>query len=121
MQHRTWLFRIDDILDALSAIKTYVADMSYNKFTADRKTVDAVVRNLIIIGEAAVHIPDEVCQSHRNIPWQEMRAMRNFVVHEYFGVSDNILWDTIQIDLPPLEPLLREMRDKYSQGDQGHS
>jgi len=51
------------------------------------------------------------------MPWPDMRAMRNFVVHEYFGVSDKILWDTVQVDLPPLVPLLKEISDEYSKGE----
>ena len=117
MPLRNWLFRISDILDAVSAVETYVAGMTYEDFIADRKTVDAVVRNLIIIGEASVHIPEEICMAHAEIPWQDMRAMRNFVVHEYFGVSDRILWDTVQIDLPSLVPVLKEIAVKYSKGN----
>ncbi len=83
--------------------------MTFLDFTADRKIVDAVVRNLIIIGEAAARVPDEVCLNHPGIPWHEIRGMRNFVIDEYFGVSDRILWDTIQIDLPPLEGHLRNI------------
>jgi len=88
--------------------------MTYDDFLSHRKTVDAVIRNLIIIGEAAGHIPEEICQAHPTIPWNDMRAMRNFVVHEYFGVSDKILWDTIQINLPPLTELLRTLVKQYS-------
>ncbi len=117
MPLRNWLFRINDILDAVSAIETYVTGMTYENFIADRKTVDAVVRNLIIIGEATVHIPEEICTAHAEIPWKDMSAMRNFVVHEYFGVSDRILWDTVQIDLPPLVPVLKEIVMKYSKVD----
>lgn len=114
MQPRDWLFRINDILDAVAAVEAYVVGMTYKDFTSDRKTVDAVVRNLIIIGEAAARIPEEICQSHREIPWPDMRAMRNFVVHEYFGVSDKILWDTVQTDLPSLVPKLKEIVKIYS-------
>lgn len=120
MQHRgERLFRISDIQGAISAIEAYVKGMSYEDFIADRKTVDAVIRNLIIIGEAASHIPEEIFLSHPEVPWNDMRAMRNFVVHEYFGVSDKILWDTVQINLNPLVPFLKEIADKYSQGDEG--
>ena len=117
MPPRNWLFRINDILDAISAVRKYVAGITYEDFVKDRKTVDAVIRNLIIIGEAAVHIPEEICQTYHLIPWPDMRAMRNFVVHEYFGVSDKILWDTVQIDLPPLVPFLKEISDEYSKGE----
>ena len=114
MPPRNRIFRINDILDAISAIRNYVGGMTYEDFAADRKTVDAVIRNLIIIGEAAVHVPEEICGLRPEIPWPDMRTMRNFVVHEYFGVSDKILWDTVQVDLPPIVPLLKEISDKYS-------
>ncbi len=117
MPHRKWLFRINDILDAVSSVELYVTGITYEDFVADRKTVDAVVRNLIIIGEASVHIPGEICTANAEIPWQDMSAMRNFVVHEYFGVSDRILWDTVQIDLPPLVSLLKKIAVKYSKDD----
>jgi len=117
VQHRDWLFRITDILDAITAVEKYVKGMTYEDFIADRKTVDAVVRNLIIIGEAAAHVPEEICQLRREIPWTDMRAMRNFVVHEYFGVSDKILWDTAQADLSPLFPALKEVVTIYSKKD----
>ena len=119
MPRRDWLFRITDILEALSAVAQYVKGMSYEDFIADRKTVDAVIRNLIIIGEAAAHIPEEICQSNKEIPWPDMKALRNFVVHEYFGVSDKILWDTVQTDLPPLVPRLEQIAARdYSEGDE---
>ena len=86
---------------------------NFQDFVADRRTVDAVIRNLTVIGEAAAHIPDEVCAEHPDIPWTDMRAMRNFVVHEYFGVSDAILWDTVTRNLPPFhEPLERILKSK---------
>jgi uncharacterized protein with HEPN domain len=62
--------------------------MTYEAFTADRKTVDAVIRNLIVIGEAAGRVPDDVALVHPEIPWKDMRDMRNLVIHEYFGVSE---------------------------------
>jgi len=106
---RDWKIRLHDMLRAVEAVQHYTVGMTFEDFTADRKTVDAVVRNLIIIGEAAVRVPDEVCLNNPEIPWYEIRGMRNFVIHEYFGVSDRILWDTIQIDLPPLAELLRNI------------
>ncbi len=97
------------MIEAVEAIRNYTAGMNFEDFTADRKTVDAVVRNLIVIGEAAARVPDDVCLNHPAIPWYEVRGMRNFIVHEYFRVSDKILWDTIQIDLLPLEGILKEI------------
>lgn len=109
MPYRDWSFRITDIIDAVAVVQRYTSGMKFEDFAGDRKTVDAVIRNFIIIGEAACHIPEEVCQANPEIPWPDMRAMRNFVVHEYFGVNDKILWDTIQVDLPPIVPLLKSL------------
>jgi len=109
--HRDWRFRVQDILDAITAIRTYTEGMDLEKFAADRKTVDAVLRNLVVIGEAATHIPEDIGGRHPEMPWDDMRALRNFVVHEYFGVSDAIIWDTVQRNLPaliaPLQKILQ--------------
>ena len=89
--------------------------MEFKSFVEDRRTVDAVVRNLIIIGEAAVQIPEDICLKHPEIPWYEMRGMRNFVVHEYFRASDKVIWDTLQVDLPPLTALLMKTLEESSE------
>ena len=102
MPPKGWTFRLNDILKAAKAISQYTSGMNYAAFIKDRRTVDAVVRNFIVIGEAAARVPDEFCQSHPDIPWSEMRAMRNFVVHEYFNVSDRLLWNSVEIDIPQL-------------------
>jgi len=86
--------------------------MNYRSFIADRKTVDAVVRNLIIIGEAAAQIPEDICSKYLEVPWYEMRGMRNFVVHEYFKASDSVIWETVQVDLPPLPALLKKLLEE---------
>ena len=63
----------------------------------------------MIIGEAAVHVPEDICLRHPEVPWYDMRGMRNFVVHEYFRADDSIIWDTVQVDLPPLPDLLNKI------------
>jgi len=113
--HREWKFRIQDILDAIGAIKKYTRGMEFKTFTEDRRTVDAVVRNLIIIGEAAVQVPEDICLKSTEVPWYDMRGMRNFVVHEYFRASDVVIWDTVQVDLPPLQTLLKKILDENSE------
>ena len=72
-------------------------------------TIDAVVRNLEIIGEAANNIPEETTDKYPEIPWREMISMRNKVLHEYFGVDEEILWQTITNDLPPLKKQLKNL------------
>lgn len=108
MPSRNWRLRIRDILESVGAVQGYAAGMTFEEFARDRRTIDAVVRRFTIIGEAANHVPVEICSRHPEIPWADMRAMRNFVVHEYFGVDEETLWNTIQEDLPGIvEPLQR--------------
>jgi uncharacterized protein with HEPN domain len=72
---------VADILDAIAAIQQHTAGMDHNTFAADRKTVDAVIRNITVIGEAARCIPSEVGDCAPDVPWKDMRDMRNVVVH----------------------------------------
>lgn len=65
-----------------------------------------MIRNITIIGEAANHIPATIITAYPEIPWADMRDMRNVVVHGYFGINNKILWDTVQADLPPLVEVL---------------
>jgi uncharacterized protein with HEPN domain len=98
--------RVRDILDCIAKIGRYTNGMTFERFRTNEITIDTVVRNLEIIGEAARHIPPEVETRHPQIPWAVMRGMRNILIHEYFGVSLSILWQTIESNLPPLIPLL---------------
>ena len=102
MSVRNQQFRLEDIYDALVAIAEYINDMDYDAWAQDRRTVDAVIRNLEIIGEAASHVSEDIQKQHTDIPWSQMKAMRNILIHEYFGIDIDVLWQTIQEDLPPL-------------------
>jgi uncharacterized protein with HEPN domain len=106
---RSWELRISDIIEAIENALDYSAEMTLEQFIVDRKTIDAVVRNFIIIGEAASHLPEEIIERHIDLPWREMRDMRNIVVHEYFGVDYMIVWETLKKNLPPLLPLLKHL------------
>ena len=109
MPHRDWRERLDDILEAIERIRRYAEGLSFEQFTGDCRTVDAVIRNLTVIGEASRHIPDDIQALAPHIPWADMRGIRNVVVHEYFGVSLPILWETVQNDLLPLVEPLRKL------------
>lgn len=109
MPPRSWRVRIEDILESLDNIESYVAGLDFDGFHADRKTVDAVERNLEIIGEATANLPNEILDRWPEVPWHYMRGLRNLLIHEYFGIDVGILWQTIREDLPPLEPLLRKV------------
>ena len=103
MSSRKWRFRIEDIEDSLNMIFQYVENLDYESWTKDRKTIDAVIRNIEIIGEAATHLPEDFKEQHADIPWYQMKGMRNMLIHEYFGVDIDVLWKTIQEDLPLLK------------------
>ena len=109
MPHRPWRDRIEDILDAVARVEEYVEGLDRKGFTADSKSVDAVVRNLEVIGEAAAHVPDEVRDRYPEIPWREIRAMRNRLSHAYFAVDVDVVWKTARDDLDALVPALRRM------------
>jgi len=83
--------------------------MDFETFKHDDKSVRAVEMNFIIIGEAASQIPEAIEEEYPAIPWHLMRAMRNRIVHAYFEVDEKLMWDTIQVDLPPLIPELEKL------------
>ena len=109
MPHRNWKLRITDIIEAIEKILSYVEGMAFDEFVDDPKTIDAVIRNITVIGEAARNVPEEVVNRHPSLPWREMQDIRNVVVHEYFGVDNNVVWDTLQRNLPPLLPELKRL------------
>ena len=109
MPYRITNLRISDIIEAIQRILEYVEGMAFDQFARDRKTIDAVVRNFIVIGEAVSHLPDDFIKDHPELPWREMRDMRNIVVHEYFGIDNLIIWDTVKKNLPPVLPLLKQL------------
>jgi uncharacterized protein with HEPN domain len=91
---------LEDIKNSIEKIEGYVAEIDFEKFSKDEKTIDAVIRNLEIIGEAVNNLPEEIKSQNPEIPWKEAVGMRNKVAHEYFGVDDEILWKTVTEDLP---------------------
>jgi uncharacterized protein with HEPN domain len=110
---RKWHFRIEHILEAIAKIQRYTAGMSQEAFAADDLVVDAVQRNFTIIGEAARQVPAEIQGKHPEIPWALMQGMRNIIVHEYDAVKLDVIWRTIQNNLPPLvEPLRKLVREE---------
>jgi uncharacterized protein with HEPN domain len=111
---REYRLYIDDILEAVEKIEKYVKGLSSDEFIEDGKTVDAVIRNFQIIGEATKRIPDEVKRKYADIPWKEMAGMRDKLVHEYFGIKLDVLWKTIKSRLPELKALIKEVLEKMN-------
>ncbi|KKR97372.1 MAG: hypothetical protein UU48_C0017G0008 [Candidatus Uhrbacteria bacterium GW2011_GWF2_41_16] len=105
---------LNDIMDSIADIKEFVIGMSYENFTEDKKTIKAVIRSLEVIGEAANKIPLDVRESYPEIQWQEIIDMRNKLIHEYSGIDNDIVWQTIEDDLNPLEETVRKiLHDLY--------
>jgi len=109
MSPRAWEACVRDILDAIEEIFSFLDRMDFETFRQDIKTIRAVELNLIIIGEAANALPDEIQETHPEVPWHFMRAMRNRLVHVYFEVDPKLVWDTVKNDLPPLISVLETL------------
>ena len=101
-----WKVRVRHILDAIAECQRFVAALDYEQFCADAKTNKAVVWNLITIGEAAAHLPETDRQTYREVPWRQIRGMRNRIVHGYDTVDLEIVWKAVRDELPPLVPTL---------------
>jgi len=93
----------------MSRIERYVDGLTLEQFRADDKTIDAVVRNLEVIGEAVRHLVASQEQLPSGVPWSDIAGIRNILVHEYFGVDLGILWRTVTDDLPSLRPVLEDL------------
>lgn len=93
---------LDDIRESGAKVLRYTAGMTFEQFVQDEKVFDAVVRNLGIIGEATKHVPNEIRDHYPQIAWQKISGLRDIVVHEYFGIDEEILWDIIQNHVPEL-------------------
>jgi uncharacterized protein with HEPN domain len=91
-----------DIFDAVQRILVYTAGSGWDDYIADFKTQDAVVRNLEIIGEATKNVSDDLRSQYPQIPWKDMAGTRDRLVHHYFGVNQEIVWQIVQQDLPQL-------------------
>jgi len=87
-------------------MERYTSAIDFTSWQNDEKAVDAVIRNLEVIGEASSHLPDEVKEQYEDVPWDMMRGIRNILVHEYFGIDLEIVWKTVKEDLPVLKKLL---------------
>jgi len=95
---------IEDIIETMANAMEFTKNMEYNEFAKDTKTMYAVVRAIEIIGEAVKNIPEEVRRKYSDIPWRSMAGMRDKVIHAYFGVKIERVWEVVKRDIPLLKP-----------------
>ncbi len=91
---------LGDILEAIRRANIYVAGMSYEDFLADLKTQDAVIRTLEIVGEATKRLSQETRKGHPTIPWKNMAGVRDKLIHDYFGINVDVVWQIVHNELP---------------------
>jgi uncharacterized protein with HEPN domain len=109
---REWRFYIDDMIGFSEKVIAYTQGLDQDGFVGSGLNYDAAVRNLELIGEAAMHVPDEIRQANPQISWRLIIATRNRLIHGYLGIDNDTLWSIIGSDIPALLPELTGLREK---------
>lgn len=112
MSKRQIIDYLHDILDAMNAAESFIEGITFEDFQNDQKTIFAVTRALEIIGEAAKSIPKTIREQYPQMPWKNITGMRDKLIHHYFGVNAQVLWDTVKQDLVMLKPIIQEILEK---------
>jgi uncharacterized protein with HEPN domain len=111
MSRRATPLLVEDIWEAIEKIERYIGELNHDTFVSDDKTIDSVVRNLEIIGEAANRLPENFrTQQHSEIEWRKIIGLRNRIVHDYFNIDVEIVWEIVQNDLPIFKSKLSLIR-----------
>lgn len=100
---------IADILNSIKDVEEFIEGMAFETFLTDKKTINAVIRSLEVMGEAAKRIPEELREKYLDIPWKRMAGMRDKLIHEYSGIDLEIVWTVIKEELPPVKPLVEKV------------
>lgn len=109
MSKRSLRASLLDMIEAAERAIQYCADMDYATFLRDHKTQDAVTRNIEILGEAVKNVDAAFRTAHADIPWKNIAGMRDKLIHDYFGVNFDVVWNVVDLELPQLLPLLQKL------------
>jgi uncharacterized protein with HEPN domain len=115
MRKRDYRDYLKDISDSIEDIESFTKDLTFNDFLKDKKTQNAVIRSIEVIGEATKKLPRSLRSKYPSIPWKKMTGMRNKMIHEYFGIDLEILWKTIKEDIPSLKPLIKAVLESQAE------
>jgi len=111
---RDYLDYLNDIYDSINKGIEFISEMSYEDFSKDEKTQFALIRVIEVIGEASKKIPSEIKIQSQEIPWREISGMRDLLVHDYFGVNIQVVWETAKNDLPELKVKIQRLLQDLS-------
>lgn len=109
MKNKIDLTYLGDVLDAIRRIEGYLRGVDKNEFMANLMMQDAVMHQIEIIGEASNNVSDEFQEKHPELPWMQMRAIRNKIVHDYREINLDVIWDTAKNNLPPLKVQIEQL------------
>jgi len=122
MSKRDLRLYVEDILESITAIESYISDInSFDDFATDRKTYSATIREYIIIGEAILPLIELLEIKFPDYDWRMIKDFRNFIVHEYFGVDIQIVWDVTKLELDELKTKIKALKKDLNGGNYGHS
>ena len=114
MSNRSDMDLFEDILICMGKIQLYLKGLIYDQFSNDSKTQDAIIRNIEIIGEATKHLSDTIKLRYKHIPWKEIAGTRDRLIHGYFGVNIDIVWEIATIDIPKLKAQIEEIKNEFN-------
>ena len=116
MRDRDYIDYLQDIVDSIDDIGDFIKGMSYEDFTQDKKTTNAVLRSIEVMGEAAKNVPEDIRSQYPQIPWKKISDMIDKLIHEYHGVDLETVWQTLHEDIPPLKDQFKDIIEKI-EGD----
>ena len=106
---REYIDYLQDIFESLEKAEEFIQGLEFEEFKKDEKTIFATIRALEVIGEATKRIPNSLKNRYPDVPWQEMAGIRDKLIHDYFGVNIEVVWNTVKQDLPSLRPQIKRI------------